>query len=149
MSYDEIRPIFEMVWDQVNTFVPIGFEIETEVIKKSRFEFQQEPLQPIKEEKVGEEKVKEEKVEKDVKPEITMTQSSIKSGGRKRKTIAKKIVRKAQADEESSKTQKLDDEEAADYEQEKEQLRMWLTVVPDEEAIMDPKILHTKYPIVD
>ncbi|GJZ18947.1 hypothetical protein Tco_0555537 [Tanacetum coccineum] len=26
---------------------------------------------------------------------------------------------------------------------------MWLTVVPDEEEIVDPEILHTKYPIVD
>ncbi|GJX91905.1 putative ribonuclease H-like domain-containing protein [Tanacetum coccineum] len=44
---------------------------------------------------------------------------------------------------------KLDEEEAIDYEKEKEELRMWLTVVPDEEEFVDPKILHAKFPIVD
>ncbi|GJZ67869.1 hypothetical protein Tco_0631109 [Tanacetum coccineum] len=42
-----------------------------------------------------------------------------------------------------------DEEEAADYEQEKEELRLWLIVVPDEEETVDPKILSAKYPIVD
>ncbi|GKB07250.1 hypothetical protein Tco_0835534 [Tanacetum coccineum] len=52
-------------------------------------------------------------------------------------------------DVEEEKGQKLDEEEAADYEKEKEELRMWLTIVLDKEAIMNPKILPTKYPIVD
>ncbi|GJV53706.1 putative ribonuclease H-like domain-containing protein [Tanacetum coccineum] len=63
--------------------------------------------------------------------------------------------------EESAKKQKLEDvveeqespksdeEAAADYEHEKEELRMWLTVVSDEEETVDPKILSAKYPIVD
>ncbi|GJT19273.1 hypothetical protein Tco_0877979 [Tanacetum coccineum] len=38
---------------------------------------------------------------------------------------------------------------AADYDHKKEELRMWLTVVSDEEETVDPKILSTKYPIVD
>ncbi|GJV84576.1 hypothetical protein Tco_1524474 [Tanacetum coccineum] len=42
-----------------------------------------------------------------------------------------------------------DEEAAADYEHEKEELRMWLTVVLDEEETVDPKILSAKYPIVD
>ncbi|GKF98400.1 hypothetical protein Tco_0297183, partial [Tanacetum coccineum] len=42
-----------------------------------------------------------------------------------------------------------DEETTTDYEQEKEELRMWLTVVLDEEETVDPKILSTKYPIVD
>ncbi|GJZ01962.1 hypothetical protein Tco_0519923 [Tanacetum coccineum] len=41
------------------------------------------------------------------------------------------------------------EEAAADYEQEKEELRIWLTVVPDEDETMDPEILFVKYPIVD
>ncbi|GJX56093.1 hypothetical protein Tco_0285990 [Tanacetum coccineum] len=28
MSYNDIRPIFERVWDHVNTFIPIGSEVE-------------------------------------------------------------------------------------------------------------------------
>ncbi|GKA00979.1 putative ribonuclease H-like domain-containing protein [Tanacetum coccineum] len=37
----------------------------------------------------------------------------------------------------------------ADYEEEKDELRMWLIVVPDEEEFVNPKILHTEFPIVD
>ncbi|GJT21335.1 putative reverse transcriptase domain-containing protein [Tanacetum coccineum] len=36
------------------------------------------------------------------------------------------------------------EEEAADYEQEKEELRMWLVVVPDEDETVDPDILSVK-----
>ncbi|GKF05904.1 hypothetical protein Tco_0036572 [Tanacetum coccineum] len=127
MSYQDIRPIFEKVWDQNQIFVPIGSEIE------------KESSQPVEEEKVKEE---------DVKLELVVKQSSKKFGGRRRKSIARKRARETQY-EETSKRQKLDEEEAADYEKEKEQLRIWLTVVPDEEATIDPEILHTKYPIVD
>ncbi|GJR57684.1 hypothetical protein Tco_1499846 [Tanacetum coccineum] len=44
---------------------------------------------------------------------------------------------------------KSDEEASADYEHEKEELRMWLTVVSDKEETVDPKILSAKYPIVD
>ncbi|GJT60552.1 hypothetical protein Tco_1004085 [Tanacetum coccineum] len=44
---------------------------------------------------------------------------------------------------------KSDEEAAADYEHEKEELRMWLTVVSDEEETVDLMILSAKYPIVD
>ncbi|GKC32082.1 hypothetical protein Tco_1039376 [Tanacetum coccineum] len=40
MSYEDIRPIFERVWDQNKSFVPKDSEIEKEVIKRSRFDFQ-------------------------------------------------------------------------------------------------------------
>ncbi|GKF08454.1 hypothetical protein Tco_0042678, partial [Tanacetum coccineum] len=49
-------------------------------------------------------------------------------------------------EQESAKSNK---EAAADYEQEKEELKMWLAVVPDEDETVDPKILSVKYPIVD
>ncbi|GJX32820.1 hypothetical protein Tco_0242675 [Tanacetum coccineum] len=39
MSYEDIRPIFERVWDQNNAFVPKDSEIEKEVMKKTRFDF--------------------------------------------------------------------------------------------------------------
>nr|GEW25771.1 hypothetical protein [Tanacetum cinerariifolium] len=44
---------------------------------------------------------------------------------------------------------KSNEEESANYEQENKELRMWLTVVSDEEETMDLEILSTKYPIVD
>ncbi|GKD81386.1 hypothetical protein Tco_1348225, partial [Tanacetum coccineum] len=28
MSYDDIRPIFEKVWDQINSFVPMDSEVQ-------------------------------------------------------------------------------------------------------------------------
>nr|GEW84452.1 hypothetical protein [Tanacetum cinerariifolium] len=39
---------------------------------------------------------------------------------------------------------KSDEEESTDYEQENKELRMWLTVVSDEEETVNPKILSTK-----
>nr|GEV77712.1 putative ribonuclease H-like domain-containing protein [Tanacetum cinerariifolium] len=39
---------------------------------------------------------------------------------------------------------KSDEEESTDYEQENEELRMWLAIVSDEEETMDPEILSTK-----
>ncbi|GKA86996.1 reverse transcriptase domain-containing protein, partial [Tanacetum coccineum] len=41
MSYEDIRPIFERVWDQNNAFVPKDSEIEKEVMKRPGFNFQQ------------------------------------------------------------------------------------------------------------
>ncbi|GKA92385.1 hypothetical protein Tco_0814310 [Tanacetum coccineum] len=42
MSYEDFRPIFERVWDQNQAFVPKDSEIEKEVMKRSRFDLQQE-----------------------------------------------------------------------------------------------------------
>nr|GEU73152.1 hypothetical protein [Tanacetum cinerariifolium] len=42
MKYEDIRPIFERVWDQNHTFVPKDSDIEREVIKRSGFHLQQE-----------------------------------------------------------------------------------------------------------
>ncbi|GJW20534.1 ribonuclease H-like domain-containing protein [Tanacetum coccineum] len=105
MSYNDIRPIFERVWDHVNTFIPIGSEVEKDSSKPS----ERKTSKIVEEEKVEEE---------DVNPEPV------------------------------SKRQKKE-KETADYEEEKHELRMWLTVVPDEEEFVYPKILHTKFPIVD
>ncbi|GJX13650.1 hypothetical protein Tco_0205408 [Tanacetum coccineum] len=52
MSYEDIRPIFERVWDQYQAFIPMGFEIEKEVMKRSRFDLQQESSKPVEEETV-------------------------------------------------------------------------------------------------
>ncbi|GJT32265.1 hypothetical protein Tco_0922684 [Tanacetum coccineum] len=63
--------------------------------------------------------------------------SSKPTGGSRKKKLAKKRAAKS------------DEEAAADYEHEKKELRMWLTVVSNEEETVDPKILSAKYPIVD
>ncbi|GJV54526.1 hypothetical protein Tco_1455531 [Tanacetum coccineum] len=48
MSYDDIRPIFERVWDHVNTFIPIGSEVEKDSSKPS----ERETSKIVEEEKV-------------------------------------------------------------------------------------------------
>ncbi|GJR44604.1 putative ribonuclease H-like domain-containing protein [Tanacetum coccineum] len=44
MSYEDIRPIFERVWDQNNAFVPKDSEIEKEVMKRPGFDFLQQKV---------------------------------------------------------------------------------------------------------
>ncbi|GJU59947.1 hypothetical protein Tco_1237713 [Tanacetum coccineum] len=107
MSYNDIRPIFERVWDHVNTFIPIGSEVGKDSSKPS----ERETSKIVEEEKVEEE---------DENPEPVLIEKKAKK-----------------------------EKETADYEEEKDELRMWLAVVPDEEEFVDPEILHTKFPIVD
>ncbi|GJZ83525.1 hypothetical protein Tco_0648698 [Tanacetum coccineum] len=96
-----------------------------------------------------------------IKDSVKKNDSSSKpAGGSRKKTLARKRAGEKKS-EESAKKQKLEDvveeqesaksdeEAAADYEHEKEELRMWLTVVSDKEETVDPKILSAKYPIVD
>ncbi|GKA91974.1 hypothetical protein Tco_0813899 [Tanacetum coccineum] len=90
--------------------------------------------------------VEEGKVEeKDVNPEPVLIEK--KAVRIRRKTLARRRASDKQG-QDSSKRQKKK-KESADYEEEKDKLRIWLTIVPDEEAIVDPEVLHTKYPIVD
>ncbi|GJX83374.1 hypothetical protein Tco_0332855 [Tanacetum coccineum] len=44
MSYEDIRLIFERVWDQNHTFVPKDYEIEKEVMKRHGFDFPQKSI---------------------------------------------------------------------------------------------------------
>ncbi|GKE63178.1 hypothetical protein Tco_1513545, partial [Tanacetum coccineum] len=53
IGYDDIRPIFERVWDHVNTFIPIGSEVE----KKSSKPSERKTSKIVEEEKVEEENV--------------------------------------------------------------------------------------------
>ncbi|GKA33399.1 gypsy type transposase [Tanacetum coccineum] len=92
--------------------------------------------------------------------EKNVDSSSKPAGGSRRKHLPEKRAGEKKS-KESAKKQKLEDvakeqelvksdeEAAADYEHEKEELRMWLIVVSDEEETVDPKILSAKYPIVD
>ncbi|GJW65936.1 hypothetical protein Tco_0117820 [Tanacetum coccineum] len=79
--------------------------------------------------------------------------SNIRKAGKRKKGIAdstskKKSPKKSKVIKEQESTES-NEEAATDYEQEKEELRMWLVVVPDEDETVDLKILSVKYPIVD
>ncbi|GJT08246.1 putative ribonuclease H-like domain-containing protein [Tanacetum coccineum] len=54
MSYDEIRPIFEKVWDFNHNFVPMDLEIEKE--KKKPAEFQEIEIEQIEKDTTGKRK---------------------------------------------------------------------------------------------
>ncbi|GKF03473.1 hypothetical protein Tco_0030396, partial [Tanacetum coccineum] len=43
ITYDDIRPIFENVWDQVHEFVPMDSELEIPRLKRKGQEVQEEP----------------------------------------------------------------------------------------------------------
>ncbi|GJT98379.1 hypothetical protein Tco_1093897, partial [Tanacetum coccineum] len=75
MRYDDIRPIFERVWDHVNTFIPIGSEVEKDSSKPS----ERETSKTVEEEKVEEE---------DVNPEPVLIEK--KAVRIRRKTLARR-----------------------------------------------------------
>ncbi|GJS15050.1 putative ribonuclease H-like domain-containing protein [Tanacetum coccineum] len=110
MNYEDIRPIFERVWDQNQAFVPKDSKIVKEFIKRPGFDLQQE--------------------------------SSKKTGGSMKKTLARKRAGEKQS-KEDAKRQKTE------YEKEKEELKAYLDLVPREEFAMEIESLGTKYPIVD
>ncbi|GJY23721.1 putative ribonuclease H-like domain-containing protein, partial [Tanacetum coccineum] len=68
--------------------------------------------------------------------------SKKKAGGSRKKTLARKRAGEKQSDQ-SAKRQKTE------YEREKEELKVYLDLVPREEFAMDFESLYTKYPIVD
>ncbi|GKA60414.1 hypothetical protein Tco_0759821 [Tanacetum coccineum] len=97
----------------------------------------------------------------DVDYELAKVDSSSKTaGGSRKKTLAEKRAGEIK-EQESAKKQKLEDvaeeqesqrvmkKQLQTRKHEKEELRMWLTVVSDEEETVDLKILSAKYPIVD
>ncbi|GJW92366.1 putative ribonuclease H-like domain-containing protein [Tanacetum coccineum] len=65
MSYEDIRPIFERVWDQNNAFVPKDSEIEKEVMKRPGFNFQQKSSKKRSREDSDEDNAKKQKLEDD------------------------------------------------------------------------------------
>ncbi|GKA02969.1 hypothetical protein Tco_0675750, partial [Tanacetum coccineum] len=82
-----------------------------------------------------------------VQDEVLLVLIEKKAVGIRRKTLARRRASDKQGQDNSKRQKK--EKETADYEEEKDELRMWLTVVLDEEEFVDSKILHTKFPIVD
>ncbi|GJU89193.1 hypothetical protein Tco_1301616 [Tanacetum coccineum] len=79
-------------------------------------------------------------------------ESEEKKGKRIKRVVDSALKQKSSKKQKMMQEQesaKSDEDAAADYKHEKEELRMWLTVVPDEEETVYPKILSAKYPIVD
>ncbi|GJZ71211.1 hypothetical protein Tco_0635062 [Tanacetum coccineum] len=111
------RPFFV-----AEAFIPMGFEIEKEVMKRSRFE-----------EKIGQ--------QDNVIAEQAMKESSRTARGRRKKSLARKRARETLS-EESAKKQKLEDDT------EKEELQAYLNIVPEDESL-NVEALATKYPILD
>ncbi|GJS30146.1 hypothetical protein Tco_0490766 [Tanacetum coccineum] len=86
--------------DQNQAFIPMGSEIEKEVMKRLGFDLQQEFSKPVKEEIVQQE---------DVKAKQIMKESSRKAGGRRKKSLARKRARETLS-EESANKQKFEDD---------------------------------------
>ncbi|GJT03127.1 hypothetical protein Tco_0824296 [Tanacetum coccineum] len=133
MSYNDIRPIFERVWDHVNTFIPIGSEVEKESSKPSKRETSKT--------------VEEEMVEKeDVKPDPVMSEKKVV--GTRRKILARRRANEKQV-EDISKRQKKEKE--FDYfKQEKEDISKRQKKEKEfEEESVTLKFLSVRYPIVN
>ncbi|GJU37278.1 hypothetical protein Tco_1185632 [Tanacetum coccineum] len=134
MSYEDIRPIFERVWDQNNAFVPKDSEIEKEVMKRPGFDLQQESTQ--KNEKIESKQVEEEIVQQeDVVAEQVVIESSKKAGGRLKRKVSN-------ARKDKDKRQKMQDDP------EKLTLKEYVEVISDSEEVISVIPLAVKSPIV-
>ncbi|GJY73903.1 putative ribonuclease H-like domain-containing protein [Tanacetum coccineum] len=72
MRYEDIRPIFERVWDQNHAFAPKDSEIEKEVMKRSGFDLQQESSKQVEEEIVQQDDVVAEQENQDDPEKLTL-----------------------------------------------------------------------------
>ncbi|GJX78694.1 hypothetical protein Tco_0326843 [Tanacetum coccineum] len=119
MSYDEIRPIFEKVWD---------------------FNQNIEPIEHGPEKMKSPEKIKSpEKSPKKIEEEDVVTQEEMKEvvkepGAKRKKYVPRKSTRKRQKMEEAA---------------EKEELKGFLDIIPREEVPIEVESLSPKFPIMD
>nr|GEV05353.1 ribonuclease H-like domain-containing protein [Tanacetum cinerariifolium] len=70
MKYEDIRPIFQRVWDQVHTFAPKDSKSKKEVMKRTGFHLQQESLKKQKLDQQTEEKQEEVEAQADSDQEV-------------------------------------------------------------------------------
>nr|GEU64075.1 putative ribonuclease H-like domain-containing protein [Tanacetum cinerariifolium] len=70
MKYENIKPLFERIWDQVHTFVPKDFKIEREVMKRAGFDPQQGSLKKQRLDQQTEETKEEAKAQVDSDQEV-------------------------------------------------------------------------------
>ncbi|GJW40214.1 hypothetical protein Tco_0066059 [Tanacetum coccineum] len=114
MSYNEIRPIFEKVWDFNQHIEPMDLEHGSERMKSPK-------------------KIEEE----DVDTQKEMKEVSKESGAKRKKSLPRKSTRS------TVKRQKME------LDDEKEDLKGYLDIVPREDVAEDVESLSIKYPIVD
>ncbi|GJW14290.1 hypothetical protein Tco_0018423 [Tanacetum coccineum] len=114
MSYNEIRPIFEKVWDFNQHIEPMDSEHGSERMKSP-------------------EKIEEE----DVDTQKEMKEVSKESGAKRKKSLPRKRTKS------TVKRQKIE------LDDEKEDLKVYLDIVPREDVAEDVESLSTKYLIVD
>ncbi|GJU76567.1 hypothetical protein Tco_1273637 [Tanacetum coccineum] len=126
MSYEDIRPVFEKVWDQVNAFVPKDSELENEVMKRPRINLQQESSKKVEEEIIQQE---------DVVAEQVMIESSKKAGGRLKRKVSN-------ARKDKNKRQKMQDDPK------KLTLKEYVEVISDSEEVISVIPLAVKSPII-
>ncbi|GJQ96162.1 hypothetical protein Tco_0855121 [Tanacetum coccineum] len=109
LSYKDIRPIFERVWDENHAFVPKDSEIEKEVMNRSGFDLQRESIKKNKKfEALGfvqkkpteEEKKKDAKSSKQVEEETegVIAEQVVKESSRKAEGRLKIKAAKARED---------------------------------------------------
>ncbi|GJQ91949.1 hypothetical protein Tco_0003088 [Tanacetum coccineum] len=121
MSYNEIRPIFEKVWDFNQNIEPMDVEHGSEK-KKS-------PEKSPKKMKYA-----ERMEEEDVVTQKEMKEVSKETVAKRKKSIPRKSTRKRQKIEEDA---------------EKEELKGFLDIIPREEVPIEGESLFTKFPVVD
>ncbi|GJX42009.1 ribonuclease H-like domain-containing protein [Tanacetum coccineum] len=121
MSYNDIRPIFEKVWDFNQNIEPMDAEHGSE--KQKSPEKEKSP-----------EKSPEKIVEEDVDTQEEMKEVVKEPGAKRKKSIPRKSTRKRQKMEEDA---------------EKEELKGFLDIIPREEVPIEVESISTKFPIVD
>ncbi|GJZ35405.1 hypothetical protein Tco_0581222 [Tanacetum coccineum] len=125
MSYNDIRPIFEKIWDFNQKIEPMDTEHRSGKQKSPQKSPEKSPAKEKSPEKVVEEE--------------SETQEELKEGvkepaAKRKKSIPRKTTRKRQKLEEDA---------------EKDELKGFLDIVPREEAPIEIESLSTKFPIVD
>ncbi|GJX08892.1 hypothetical protein Tco_0198751 [Tanacetum coccineum] len=123
MSYNDIRPIFEKLWDFNQNIVPMDAEKGSKKQKSPEKEKAKSPEKERSTEKIVEEEaVTQEEREEVVKEPVT----------KRKKSIPRKTTRKRQKLEEDT-----------------DELKRFLDIVPREEDLIEVESLSTKFPIVD
>ncbi|GJZ54637.1 putative ribonuclease H-like domain-containing protein [Tanacetum coccineum] len=129
MSYEDIRPIFESVWDQNHAFIPKDSEIEKEQLTGE----EKEKKKDVESSKQVEEEIVQ---QEDVVAEQVVKESSKKARGRLKRKVAK-------ARDDKDKRQKMQDDP------EKLTLMEYVEVISDSEEIISVIPLAVKSPIVN
>nr|GEU84666.1 putative ribonuclease H-like domain-containing protein [Tanacetum cinerariifolium] len=114
MSYEDIRPIFKKVWDQIYSFVPMNSKLEVQTSKRTVQEVERQST----------EKEHGKKSDDSSKPTRKKTLARKRAGGND--------------SQESVKKQKLE------VDIEKKELKAYLDIVPEDEFVMEVESLVTK-----